>query len=183
VALTLALAACSSNAVTLAAHEDASSPAVPDASDGGSAGGDAAPPTTPTEAGSSAPSSRPKLVLTKDTATDPNSGLVWQRGELQPLFEVSPDSACAALVLDGRKGFRAPTAMELQSLLVTAPSCPMSDHDAFPGAYCDWYLSSTLVGGDPYDAMMVDFYTGVLASRGKVGRFSAYHGRCVRTTP
>jgi len=121
-------------------------------------------------------------VLTPDTVLDQTNHLMWQRSEPGRYFDRVPTEYCAGLALGGFNDWRPATIAELTTLLVRQPECPLLDHDAFPGALCDWYISSELINQDQYNARMLDFASGVTKTTVEVNSVQAYSTRCVRTS-
>lgn len=128
-----------------------------------------------------ADSSCERYLLTGTTATDEETGLVWQRNATSVGTDlVTAQAACAALALEQR-AWRLPTIDELATLIDEKPeslSDPRFDVVAFPknvepnGAY--W--SSTTKASDALSAMVVQFWDGIIVP---IQKTSTANARCV----
>jgi hypothetical protein len=122
-----------------------------------------------------------RYTLTNGTATDVETGLVWQRVAPQGQSNQSAAAAaCAGLGLEGRS-FRLPTVKELSTLIaeeVGDPSAPRWDAEAFPPVTQPngFFWTSTGAAGKALEAWTVRFYDGTTLVTTKAS--SAFH-RCV----
>jgi hypothetical protein len=124
----------------------------------------------------------PIYVVTDDTVLDPTNHLMWQRNETGHYFETPPTDYCARLTIGGYSDWRPATMVELTTLLIRQPRCPLLDHAAFPAALCDFYVSADIPNGDLYNPAMLDFATGVTKHLQETGGIYFFSSRCVRTS-
>ena len=104
------------------------------------------------------------------------TGLTWQRGASeQPLTAGAATAYCAALELDGQRGFRLPSRLELVSLVDYGRHTPAIDVRAFPDTPSELFWTATPVAG-------TDRSWGVFFKTGLTSHLGAPSGRarCVR---
>lgn len=96
------------------------------------------------------------------TVTDPNTGLMWQRVEIDALpvtWEVALNY-CESLELAGYDDWRLPNAKELLSIVDYSNADPSINTTRFPNTKSDDYWSSTTNADDTTEAWFVEFYNG-----------------------
>jgi hypothetical protein len=120
---------------------------------------------------------------------DKETGRVWERSPSSDTFEWRLALAgtfvggCYNKIVGGRKGWRAPTAEELSSLVAprqTSPSLPIGHpftNIDTSGTGVSGYWTSTTVPGTTSGAEVVEFLTGTVSGIDKTG---LAHVWCVR---
>jgi len=117
-----------------------------------------------------------------ETVRDRGTGLIWQRTITQkPLSFEEAQTYCAAVELDGRGGFRAPSLPELLTLVdERAVDAPKIDREAFPDTPAEAFWSSSYFGGIAGQSWQVYFDRG----NGLYGLPSSlFRVRCVKASP
>ncbi|MBN2196743.1 MAG: DUF1566 domain-containing protein, partial [Polyangiaceae bacterium] len=113
-------------------------------------------------------------VVETETVIDQRAGLEWSRTTTGPIGRSLPPEHCAEQTAAGG-GWRAPTIIELRSLVDVTRASPAIDLDAFPDTQSGRYWSATNVHAD--DAVYyVDFTDGRVGSSDS----STAYVRCVR---
>ena len=116
-----------------------------------------------------------------NTVRDLWFGLTWQRHVAEESFSFAlAGEYCAALELDGERGFRVPSMKELTTLVDETRVEPAIDLEAFPEAPNASFWSSTPWAFTPAAAWHVRFQTGIALYETAT---DAYRVRCVRSTP
>ena len=97
-----------------------------------------------------------------ETVRDLGTGLVWQRAIPDETFVFDAARAhCADLTLDGKKGWRVPSLVELLTLIdESATEPPLIDRAAFPNTPSEPFWSSSYFGGVPGMSWQVYFDHG-----------------------
>jgi antitoxin component YwqK of YwqJK toxin-antitoxin module len=110
-----------------------------------------------------------RLRVAGDTVVDERHGLVWQRKPLGKHKMNAARHACAALKLEGQRGWRVPTLQELLSVVYALPSDE------------DWFWTSTDDTSD--EPWLVRGDSGQITSThyDDPSAFDAWNTRCVRT--
>lgn len=127
------------------------------------------------------PSPTQDYLLDAETATSKTTGLMWLRATIDTRYTGgSCIKRCTDLTAAGRDDWRAPTMEELKGILVSRPSCPLIDEDAFPLSLCTWYTSSDIKDGNPSEYLMLSFYSGEVKSRAEAYPSTGFPCRCVR---
>jgi len=124
----------------------------------------------------------PQLTVNGDgTATDANTGLVWQQGEGGAMTWEQALAYAESLSLGGEDDWRLPNIKELFSLVDFARSSPAIDTAIFPGVSAvrdeNLYWSSTSNFARPGEPWYVDFRFGLTTFRAAT---NLYNVRCVR---
>ncbi|HVY48264.1 MAG TPA: DUF1566 domain-containing protein [Minicystis sp.] len=121
----------------------------------------------------------PAYVLTPEIATEQVTGLAWTR---QPVSVPSHDdvaAGCEGLDVGGFSDFRAPTMLELASLVDLDKTAPALDDVAFPGGGVFVWSSELVTEHDlPNEAWGVDLALGTPAHRSIAD--AGGHRLCVR---
>ena len=121
---------------------------------------------------------RPAYEIAAETARDPGTGLVWQRG-ISPagLDFAGAARHCAELVLAGAGGWRVPTLTELETLVDDSRVSPAIHVPTFPDSTSEPFWTSTPFAASASRAWYVRFDGGgALYERDSVTR----RVRCVR---
>jgi hypothetical protein len=110
--------------------------------------------------------------------TDNVTALMWQR-TVDPGFHTLAQAKqyCTELVLGGHSDWRAPTRIELVSLVDYTRTGPTIDIVAFPAAPTGYFWTSTLVAASPATGWRVGFTFGDTAQLDATATFRV---RCVR---
>jgi len=108
-------------------------------------------------------------IVSTDTALDTETGLVWQRGQVEafPLGYADALARCQALSLGGfATGWRLPNIREMLSIVdEREPLGPMWDSTVFQSAQLSSYWTATNVAGDTANAWAFTFTPGVFMER------------------
>jgi hypothetical protein len=114
---------------------------------------------------------------------DQVTGLAWQRnidegpGETGGFVWQDAVDHCDALVLEGYDDFRLPTRVELVSIVDPSVTNPAIDHEAFPDAPAEAFVSSSLAPGVAESAFSVSFLLGETSTSATTDELRV---RCVR---
>jgi hypothetical protein len=112
------------------------------------------------------------------TVKDNVTGLVWQQAASTALFTQAGALAyCAALSLGGHTDWRAPTYVELVSIVDYGRPSPNIDPTAFPGALGEPFWSSTVYAVPTGSGWVVTFNAGYVDI---YDVSSSHYVRCVR---
>jgi Protein of unknown function (DUF1566) len=119
-------------------------------------------PNGSTDVAAGAPNPMAYAVDPDGTVTDTVTGLMWQRAVSATLYPwADATAACAALAFGGHDDWRAPTEIELISLVdPSAPTGPLVDATAFPETPEGYYWSSVPMADASPNAWLVDFISG-----------------------
>ena len=108
-------------------------------------------------------------IVSTDTALDTETGLVWQRGqvEIYKLGFADALARCQALSLGGfATGWRLPNIREMLSIVdEREPLGPMWDSTVFVSTQGTSYWTATTVAGDTANAWAFTFTPGVFMER------------------
>jgi len=119
-----------------------------------------------------------RYKLTADTATDKETGLMWQRNTLSSYGFDGAKAHCEGLSIGGFTGWRLPTLQELLTLIDESQTKePAIDSAAFTDTPPIGFWSSTVYAADPAQVWYVSFYGGLTSLGSKNG---SYLVRCVR---
>jgi hypothetical protein len=125
------------------------------------------------------PNAAAAYQTTADTVTDLATGLMWQRNvTTSDAFGWGSAPICRKPQLAGFSDWRAPTAMELATIVDLAAHDPAIDATTFPGSPAGFYGTSTGVFGfsSGNNNWTVDFGTGLTMNGTPTNNFA----RCVR---
>jgi hypothetical protein len=112
------------------------------------------------------------------TVSDPTTGLLWQRSVPDTTMTWSEAKAyCPALVLDGLRGWRVPSTIELLSIVDPTRAMPSIDPAAFPCTPATSFWASTPDPTTVGNAWYVYFGTGYSQT---ATALSSIRVRCVR---
>ncbi|HYO95067.1 MAG TPA: DUF1566 domain-containing protein [Polyangiaceae bacterium] len=121
-----------------------------------------------------------RFRVAANTVRDLWFGLTWQRHVADESFSFAlAGEYCAALELDGERGFRVPSMKELTTLVDETRVEPAMDLEAFPDAPNESFWSSTPWAFTAVAAWHVRFQTGVALY--ETATYN-YRVRCVRST-
>jgi hypothetical protein len=136
-------------------------------------------PNSPVDVATGAPNPESYTVNADGTVTDRVTGLTWQQvAPSSPYTWASALSYCTSLTLAGHTDWRAPTYIELVSIVDYAQLPPAIDPIAFPATpWADFWSSTPLSSSPSNDAWEVYFSSGDASQDGVLGTNSV---RCVR---
>jgi formylglycine-generating enzyme required for sulfatase activity len=119
------------------------------------------------------------MVNNNGTVTDNITGLIWQQGQSgQKTWEGAITYCEEELFLAGYEDWRLPSKNELTSIIDYNKYNPAIDTIVFPGAYAEFYWSSTTFANDSSNAWSAHFYGGLVNYWDKSS--SDPYARCVR---
>jgi hypothetical protein len=113
------------------------------------------------------------VVNADNTVTDTETGIVWQQQTSSDTFANQPNY-CGSL---GGAGWRAPHALELESIIDENRSGPTIDTAMFPGTASASYWTSSARADLGTDAWAIDFTNGTGIS---INKTMALPIRCLR---
>jgi Protein of unknown function (DUF1566) len=118
-------------------------------------------------------------LTTDSVVTDRVTGLMWQSEAPNEFYTFdTAQQHCAALSLAGFDDWRAPSRIELVSILDMTRIQPSIDASVFPNTANDGFWSASLAADNPSNAWYVYFYFGYPKTDDRGNKFSL---RCVRT--
>ncbi len=131
-------------------------------------------------------SQRFTCVLSGAAVLDKETGLVWDRSPEADLHWPAAVTACRGATIGGRKGWRLPTFIELQTLIepTTTPKIPAGVFFGVLTLTTDYYWTATSSIVDPTYAWTITFSTGNEQAKLKVDPAppapAGRHAWCVR---